>query len=118
MLDPMTITVTITATDFADLQAQLTSLLQPAATPLPTPAKTAANGQGEAVIDSPKKTAPGKKNAPAPKLTDVRRALTEYLGRTDEKRTAELLRVHGHVERLSELSESDFQAVYDAASAA
>jgi hypothetical protein len=137
------ITLTITAENPADLQTQLAAMLQrnmvAAATIADGPdtvagtetTAVAGNGAGEpGAATSSKATGRGKA---APKAagaaakakesvldkkldrSDVRAALTNYLALNDEPATAALLKRFGGVEKLSELSEDRFQAVYDAA---
>lgn len=119
--------------------SQLAKLVEATSTPTST---AAINGSGEAQEEAetstPPKAASSKKTAPAgsgkqgstkPKAdkesvldkkldrSDVRAALTNFLALNDEPATAALLKKHGGVEKLSELSEDRFQAVYDAANA-
>jgi hypothetical protein len=62
---------------------------------------------------------PEPKPEPPPKkdvtILDVRKALTEYLQANSEVAAGELLRKHGHTDRLSLLAPEHFEAVYAAA---
>jgi hypothetical protein len=95
---------------------------EPAQEEKAAPAPRGSGKQGN-VSAASGKAAKGKAQAQAaqntPKLerTDVRRALTSYLALHDEPATAKLLKQFGKVDKLSELAEERFQAVYDAAMA-
>jgi hypothetical protein len=93
---------------------------EPAQEEKAAPAPRGSGKQGN-VSTASGKAAKGKaqaaQNTPKLERTDVRRALTSYLALHDEPATAKLLKQFGKVDKLSELAEERFQAVYDAAMA-